>query len=255
MAFVQKPPTPAETRFKGAMSEEYKLLELALPHFQLLQRRVAEHVAAFKPEAPRRLLDGVEIGCGSGVTTFAILTSRPDVHVRAVDSEEEMISQARGNLDSFLREGRCEVILADAASYLEGLAPASVDVVASALTLHNLERTHRSRVHAAIRRVLRPGGLFVNADKYAEDGAQRFRALDIALGRFFDALVPIGKLNLLRAWVLHNVADQSPERVMKETETIEELRRLGFREITVADRHNMEAVLVARAQRIPDSTA
>jgi hypothetical protein len=94
--------------------------------------------------------------------------------------------------------------------------------------------------------VLRPGGLFVNADKYAEADEQRFRALQVALGRFFDAFVPLGKLDLLRDWVLHNVADQGPDRVMKEADAVGELREIGFREIAVCDRHNMEAVLTAR---------
>ena len=41
-----------ERRFKGAMSEEYKLIRLALPHFEELQGYVAEAVVDYPCAAP-----------------------------------------------------------------------------------------------------------------------------------------------------------------------------------------------------------
>jgi hypothetical protein len=95
-------------------------------------------------------------------------------------------------------------------------------------------------------RVLAPGGLFVNADKYAPDGQARFDALGEQLGRFFDAFLPLGKYELLRDWVLHNVADQAPDRVMTEKQAWADMAALGFVDLRVSERHNMEAVLTAR---------
>jgi hypothetical protein len=96
-------------------------------------------------------------------------------------------------------------------------------------------------------RVLRPGGLLVNADKYApQDESERFACLGVALGRFFDAFVPLGKLDLLREWVLHNLADQAPERAMLADDTLAELAGLGFSDLRLGPRWNMEALLVAR---------
>jgi hypothetical protein len=93
--------------------------------------------------------------------------------------------------------------------------------------------------------VLKAGGLFVNVDKYAENDEQRFQALQVTLGRFFDTFVPLEKWDLLRAAVLHEVADEAPDRVLREADAVQELAGLGFREIEVRRRHRMAALLVA----------
>jgi SAM-dependent methyltransferase len=192
----------------------------------------------------------LDLGCGSGVTSHTILTARKDAVVTSLDNEAKMIEQATANLREFLAQGRCRVVQRDALDGLKGRPAGSFDVVASALTLHNLRQTYRSELHREIYRVLKPGGLFVNADKYAEGDEQRYRALQVALGRFFDAFVPLGKLDLLRDWVLHNVADQGPDRVMREEDAVRELRGIAFRDVAVRDRHNMEAVLTARKPKV-----
>jgi ubiquinone/menaquinone biosynthesis C-methylase UbiE len=232
-----------EHRFKGAMSEEYKLIRLALPHFDQLQRLVGEAVANYVTvSSPPCVLD---VGCGDGVTSDTILSSRTDVMVTALDNEEKMVEQARQNLAQFVQTGRCRVVKNDALAYLRREHDAGFDIVASVLTLHNLDHHYRHLVHWEIYRVLKPGGLFVNADKYVESDEQRFKGLQVALGRFFDALVPLGKFDLLRDWVLHNVADQGPDRVMKEADAVEELTSIGFRSVAVRSRMNMEALLTA----------
>ena len=76
--------------------------------------------------------------------------------------------------------------------------------------------------------------------------SKRFACLGVALGRFFDAFVPLGKLDLLREWVLHNLADQAPERAMLADDTLAELAGLGFSDLRLGPRWNMEALLVAR---------
>jgi tRNA (cmo5U34)-methyltransferase len=234
-----------DRRFKGAMSEEYRLIRLALPHFDELQRLVARAVEAYVPACRSNNVQVLDLGCGDGVTSDMILSSRRDAVVTALDNEEQMVEQASKNLREYIQEGRCAVVLHDALDYLRRQPNATLDILASALTLHNLHHTYRRSLHEEIYRVLKPGGLFVNADKYAPPDEQRFRELQVALGRFFDAFVPLGKLDLLREWVLHNVADQAPDRVMKEEDTVQELTRIGFQGIDVRCRNNMEAVLVA----------
>ncbi|MFQ5861342.1 MAG: class I SAM-dependent methyltransferase [Dehalococcoidia bacterium] len=235
-----------EHRFQGAMSEEYKLINLALPHFEELQAQVGKAVADYQNDYQVPILHAIEIGCGNGVTSHAILKARRDLFLVCLDSEEEMIQQANINLSDMVDEQRCEVIHSDALDYFKRQETGSVNIVASALTLHNMERTYRDELHHEIFRVLDSGGIFVNADKYApQDDIQRFKALGVALDRFFDAYVPLGKYDLLRDWVLHNVADQAPDRCMKEQDTINTLRSIGFVDIELLYRSNMEAVLIA----------
>jgi ubiquinone/menaquinone biosynthesis C-methylase UbiE len=227
------------------MSLEYQLVRLAIPHFEELQREVAEAVARHLPidlASPRRVLD---LGCGDGITSSTILARRPDVLLTALDNEEGMVERAREQLRGPLQEGRCQLLQRDALAYLQEQAARSFDTVASALALHNFHRDYRHSVHEAIYRVLKPGGLFVNADKIALNDEQRFAGLQVSLVRFFDLLVPMGKLDLLRECVLHNVADEAPERVLREEEVVQELTLIGFRDIHASCRYDVAALLLA----------
>jgi hypothetical protein len=108
-----------------------------------------------------------------------------------------------------------------------------------------MERSYRDALHAEIFRSLKPAGQFVNADKYATGEEQRFEALQLSLEKAFEVLVPLGKFDLLRECVLHNVADQAPDRVMWAEETAEGLRTLGFIFVEFPYRDNLQAAMVA----------
>lgn len=236
--------TNPNERFAGKMSEEYRLVEKAYPHFEILQNAVGSAIAGFETiEEPVRV---IELGCGDGITAEVILRSQPGIHLVALDNEAKMVERARENLASWISQGAVEVIEADALAYLQQASEDSFHIAAGALTLHNLQNTYRSVVLGELFRALKPGGLFVNADKYAPEGQERFDALVTQLGRFFDAFLPAGKYELLQDWVLHNVADQAPDRVMTEKDARREMSALGFVNIEVSERHNMEAVLTAR---------
>jgi hypothetical protein len=55
----------------------------------------------------------------------------------------------------------------------------------------------------------------------------------------------MSKIDLLGGWVLHNAADQAPNRCTKEQDTRDALKSIGFADIEIINRNNMEAVLVA----------
>lgn len=235
----------AERRFRGALSNEYALIRRALPHCDDLQEGIRAAVAAYAGNhGPIRVL---EIGCGNGVTSEAILSAHTGLSLTALDNEVRMVRQAVRRLKKPIAARRCQVLCMDALTHLRRLPARSIDIVASALTLHNMNRSYRDRVHRQIFRVLKPQGLFVNADKLApDDDGRRFFELGKALAWFFKAFVPAGRYDLLEEWVLHNVADQGPDRVMKEKATIASLKKIGFTPIRISARYNMEAVLHAR---------
>ncbi len=58
-----------------------------------------------------------------------------------------------------------------------------------------------------------------------------------------------GKHDLLKEWVLHNGADQAPDRVVREKETIQRMEQVGYTEVKILHRENMKAVLVATKPR------
>jgi spermidine synthase len=233
----------SENRFAGRLAEEYELITLAYPDFEEFQRGLARHLAEEVPPQGRVL----EIGTGDGFTTDIILQARCDIHLVSVDMDPVMVRQATARMEDPIRAGRLEVVCADALAFLREGHQDQFDAVVSAFTLHNIPVDHRSHLEEAIFAALRPGGVFVNADKYApDDEQQRFEALQFQVGRFFEAFVPLGKIDLLREWVIHNIADQSPRFVMREHSAEARMREVGFVDVQVGERSHMQAVLAAR---------
>jgi len=164
----------AELLFSGRIGTDYDILKLICPMAAELSRQVGAFVAGLAAPPSGRLA-ALEIGCGTGITTRALLGGREDLEVTAVDNEPTMLDQAQGNLAELLGSGRLRLAAADALTALRDLPSASIDVVASAYTIHNFLDDYRTLVLAEIFRVLRPGGTFVNGDRYAHRPA---RALD-----------------------------------------------------------------------------
>ena len=226
------------------MSEDYDLLTTAYPKYGELHEVLAGVVAQFKAGDTRGEIRALEIGCGSGITTSYILSSREDIVLEAIDNEPGMIRQITENLGFWRHEGRLRVLEGAALEHLRTVPDNFLDLIATGFTLHNFTSDYRNEVIREVFRCLRPGGLFVNADKYAvDDDERRFEELGAQLNRFFDTFIPLGKYELLNEWVVHNVADQAPERVMKEGESLEGMAAAGFRKVKVLFRHGLEAVV------------
>lgn len=102
---------------------------------------------------PRTILD---LGCGTGLGSAALLRRFPSAQVLALDLAPGMLRQARRHSRWLRRFSR---LCADANAL--PLADASVDLVFSSLMLQWCDAP--DRVFAEIRRVLRPGGLLLFA--------------------------------------------------------------------------------------------
>ena len=232
-----------ERRFSGMLTDEYDLWRLARPFLGEVHEVVVGAVVSFTQgrDGPLRALD---IGMGDGAIT-TLLLGDAKLEVTGLDNEPQMIERARERLAAQLAGGKLEIVLDDALDFLAGKPSEAFDIIASGYVLHNLTLDYRARLHEQIWRVLRPSGLFVNADKYAQTGEAHHEALRYQLSLFFDVLLPRQKYDLLRGWVLHYVEDEAPDRVMMEGDVIERLNELGFAEVEIAYRHFMDAVLVA----------
>jgi ubiquinone/menaquinone biosynthesis C-methylase UbiE len=102
----------------------------------------------------------------TGITTLAILLAYESVRVLSVDSEPLMQVQAKQSLRKWTEQGRLDFDGRDALTVLQNTATASMDIVASAYTLHNFLDSYRAQVITEIYRVLKPGGQFINGDRY-----------------------------------------------------------------------------------------
>ena len=122
--------------------------ELPLPHLRWGERVVA----ALRLTGDETVLD---MGCGTGRDTAALLDRLPSGRVYAVDGSQQMLDGLRQRLAG--RLDRVEVIHADLRRPLE--LPTPVDAVMSVATIHWID--DHARLFANLSKVLRPGGQLV----------------------------------------------------------------------------------------------
>lgn len=227
-------------RFAGTISQYYDWIPQALPGYYDLQHALARLIA-------ERYIEPVvvDVGLGTGITTKAIIERNPGCVVKGVDSESLMLDQARSNLRAEVTRGAVEIYHGDALVYLRTLLAGSVDVVASAYTIHNCSKIWRVQLKSEIFRTLRPGGMFVNNDKYATSDRQEYvREVTNQIIRY-DILKEQGRDDLRRLWIEHEIEDQDPERIMWTHEALDQLRIAGFSEVSLVERLGQYAIVTA----------
>jgi tRNA (cmo5U34)-methyltransferase len=125
----------------------------------------------------RRVLD---LGAGTGLMAEAVLSSYPDAELVLLDGSAAMLEQAAVRLPGATR------VVAD---FREELPAGPFDAVVSSLAIHHLEHPDQQALYTRISSVLRPGGVFVNAEHIAaptdwleRESRKRWRAAAAAAG-------------------------------------------------------------------------
>ncbi len=232
-----------ENLFTGRIGEEYELLRILCPNAALLAETLGGEVAEWRAGEP---LVGLEIGCGTGISTLALLDACDRLRLVAIDSAAKMLDQARENLSAFTAAGRVNFIESDALAYLEAQPGASVDVVASNYAIHNFTQGYRRRVLEEIFRVLKPGGLFVNGDRYAIDDAAEHLALTQAtLRHWFKIFGEMQRYDLLEDWVAHLASDESTDHIMPLAPALADMREIGFAPVEIVFRDGVDTLMKA----------
>jgi tRNA (cmo5U34)-methyltransferase len=236
----------AEHLFQGPIADEYDMLKLICPPAAEISRRVGEFVGGWMPLYRHSRLNLLEIGCGTGITTAHLLACRDLMKIVSVDNAPAMLSQARQNLAEELEKGRLHLIENDALSYLQGIPTGSVDIVASAYALHNFLDGYRRRVLEEILRVLKPGGLFVNGDRYAVDDArEHLRNTQEEIKGYFRIFLEMNRPDLLEQWVVHLFSDESEDHIMRLQPALNAMAEIGFRDIALHFREGPNALVSA----------
>lgn len=234
----------AERLFEGPIAEEYRLLERICPAAAEMSRRVGEFVAAWPPPAESSSLEVLEIGCGTGVTTLNLLRHRPDLRLVGIDNSSDMLAQARVNLASALQRGNLRLREIDALSHLRESPAGSFDLVASGYALHNFLDDYRTQVLEEIFRVLKPGGAFVNGDRYAlDDAAEHLKSIQAEVREYFRVFGEMNRPDLLEQWMVHLFSDESPDHVMPLRPALDGMAAIGFRPVTVHLRDGVNALV------------
>lgn len=238
----------AERLFSGQVGEEYDMLQLICPAAAAINRRVGEFLHSWQPAAGQRgaPLRVVEIGCGTGITTGELLRARDDLAIVAVDIEPTMLEQARRLLGQWLTDDRLCLVESDALSFLQSQATGSVDIVASAYAVHNFLDRYRRQVIGEVHRVLKPGGIFVNGDRYAlDDTEESTRQIQREARHYFATFSAMGRYDLLENWIVHLFSDESPDHVMRLEPALRNYRETGFAAIMVHHRDQNNALVTA----------
>jgi cyclopropane fatty-acyl-phospholipid synthase-like methyltransferase len=125
---------------------------------KLLVRLVREAVSPVS-----RVLD---LGCGTGSLMQPFLDAFPEAEIYGIDFDPLLLPLAQQRLRSY--GPRSQLILADMRSQdWQAKLPEIFDAVISATALHWLTEVQLANLYRQLSGLLRPGGLFVNADHVA----------------------------------------------------------------------------------------
>lgn len=166
-----------------------------------------------------RILD---VGAGTGLSAAFVLAAFPQAEVLLFDASAEMLDQARVRF----QHGGARVAFAsgDFAELLPG-AEASYDAVVSALAIHHIDHRQKQELFGRIHRVLKPGGLFVNADQVlgaSRDIEARYRQV------WLEQVRGSGVSDAALAAALERLGE---DRMSPLADQLEWLRQAGFREV------------------------
>lgn len=224
--------------------EEDRIFRMAAPHYDEAQETIVTAIQNHFGNSSATSLNMLEIGCGTGLTSELILRADRRISLSALDNVESIVEQARHRFAD-KQESKVRFLHADAFEYLQKQEESCLDAVLSALALHNCPGEYRKKVYAEIFRVLKPGGLFINVDKYAsDDKVEHQAALDWQLKQF-DVFDTEGRSDLKKRWTEHYYADENPEVILYESEYVRDLQALGFRNVRRVYRYQMEASYIA----------
>ncbi|MGH2896853.1 MAG: class I SAM-dependent methyltransferase [Solirubrobacteraceae bacterium] len=163
----------------SAHAADYDALRRRLvPDYDGFYGAVAEALERAVSGEVRRVLD---LGAGTGLLSAVVAEACPAARIELLDASEPMLALARRRLGDAVRA----VHVAD----MSGDLPAGpFDAVVSALAIHHLSHADKRALMGRIHGVLRPGGVFVNAEQvdaptpeltaiYAQRWAEDCRAL------------------------------------------------------------------------------
>jgi tRNA (cmo5U34)-methyltransferase len=150
--------TPLASQAFSAHASEYTALRRRLvPLFDVFY---GSAVAAIDCRSGGPVAHVLDLGAGTGLMAAAVAEEYPDARFELLDGSAEMLSEAKERLGA----RATGVHVADMTA---GLPAGPFDAVISALAIHHLEDDDKRVLFGRVYDVLRPGGVFVNAEQVA----------------------------------------------------------------------------------------
>ncbi|MFJ8045956.1 class I SAM-dependent methyltransferase [Kitasatospora sp. NPDC096147] len=149
--------------------------EWYLPDREERFRVMLDLVEAVAGPAPRVL----DLACGTGSISERLLARLPESSSVGVDLDPALLAIARGH---FADEPRLSLVTADLrdVGWARALPDGPFDAVVTATALHWLATDDLLRLYGDLATLLRPGGVFLNADHTPEPDVPLLRAADAA---------------------------------------------------------------------------
>lgn len=180
-------------------------------------------------EQPRIL----DLGAGTGLLTAMLLDKFPHASFTLIDFSEEMLGQAKAR---FAGRSNMTYIAADYVTYPFG---EMYDAVVSSLSIHHLPHEQKKSLFCTVRKLLTPGGRFVNADQSA-GGSDFFERVYRQRWLRSAAASGIGE-----AVIEASVARRSHDINAGLAEQLQWLREAGFASADIVFKHHEFTVYVA----------
>jgi SAM-dependent methyltransferase len=112
----------------------------------------------------------LDLGCGTGSTMLPVLEAFPEAQVVGIDLDPTILPLAEARLARF--SDRAHLIRADLRKpgWYEDI-PMPMDAVVSATALHWMDEDQLANLYDQIAQIIRPGGIFLNADHVSSESA------------------------------------------------------------------------------------
>jgi tRNA (cmo5U34)-methyltransferase len=227
-------------RFAGVLGKDIELFQLAVTHdFQKdVERFLRDFTSKINGNEKITILEG---GTGTGITTAHILEADPRICVISVDNEDVVLNQAEENLKE--DKLRIRFVNRDLLEFTKELDDESVDAFVSAWTIHNFTPEYRGKLFPETFRVLRKGGLFLNADKYGYENLKEHKKYFDKQIKAFDIYETIDRPDLKKEWTEHYIQDEQIK--ITDEEQLKILSDVGFEKPQIVFREDMEAIVTS----------
>lgn len=130
-------------------------------------KKAYRHMGMLVPKGIQTLLD---LGCGTGLELEDILCSQPGLHVTGIDLSSDMLGKLQEKFP------QVKTICADYFSC--ELGEKTFDAAVSFETLHHFKPEKKKLLFEKIRRSLKPGGIYIQADYLAACGEEERLLMD-----------------------------------------------------------------------------